>query len=424
MSDASERGSTVHQDHLSPALRARGRRLAIASHPAGMTHRMAYTDHLPTLVLVALGASDMVVGLQRAFEPLGQLLQLATLRLVGRFRKRSILIAGQVVGLVGGLPLLAFGALAAAPPPWGLAIALVAFASVAAGIVITQTVWFPLLRGYVERHRVGQFFGLLRTGWHLVLIVYFVGAQRWLAAAPGAFAPLFAVATLCGLLRIALVARLPEAPSELGQRIRMREALALLGSEPRLRLYLAGVGLAGAARQVVVPFAIVMMRRVLGLSDGDVMLATVAFFAGGFVSLYLWGRAVDRLAAWPVFLITAVGLACVYAALQAVDVATAGAVHMALIFFVLAVLNAGFGVADTNVRFALAPRQAPTRLLVVADVASNLAYGLAPFLAGAALDAAFALGVVPMVAYRVLFAGAAAATLLALLPLARLRPAG
>lgn len=47
---------------LAPAQRARGRQLAISSHPAGMTHRLVYTEQLPTLVLVALAVAPMIVA--------------------------------------------------------------------------------------------------------------------------------------------------------------------------------------------------------------------------------------------------------------------------------------------------------------------------------------------------------------------------
>ena len=40
---------------LDAATRARGRRLAIASHPAGMTFRTIFTEWVPTLALVGLG---------------------------------------------------------------------------------------------------------------------------------------------------------------------------------------------------------------------------------------------------------------------------------------------------------------------------------------------------------------------------------
>jgi len=411
-------GSTVPAaGALSPALRARGRRLTIASHLAGMTHRLVYTDQLPTLALVALGAGDSLIGLQRALEPVGQLLQLPTLRAVGRYRKRSILVVGQIISVIGGAPLVAFGSLAIVAAPWPLAITFASLVVAAAGIVVTDTVWFPLLRGFVEPARTGHFFGLLRSTWHVMLIVYFLVAQRWMALHPGAFGPLFAVATACGVLRVALVAVFPEAPAEMGDRIRVGEVLALLRHDGGLRRYLAGVSLCGGARRAVVPFVIVVMRRVLGLSEGAVLLTTLAYFAGGVASLYLWGRAVDRFGPAPVFRVTAIGIAALYAALLRLDHSATSVVPMVAFFFALNVLAGGFGVADTHVLFGLAPVHAPTRLLVAADVTSSVLYGVAPLAAGIALDAAFAIGVTPLTAYRMLFALAAIASVLSLVPL-------
>jgi len=408
---------------LPPAERKRGRRLAVLSHPAGMTHRTIYTEQLPTLALVGLGASEALVGLQRAFEPLSQLLQLGALRAVGRVRMRAILLAGQTFAVLAGLPLVAYGALAAAGPGVGPTIALTSLALCAVGLVVGNSVWFPLLRSYVEPGRIGQFFGVLRTGWHLTLIAYFLAAERWLAAHPGSFGPLFAAASLAGLLRIAMVARLPEAEGAARERLRVRDALGLLRSEPRLRRYLAGMTLYGAARRAATPFAIVMMRRTLGLSDADVVLTTAAFYAGGFASLYGWGRAVDRFGPLPVFRVTALGTAALLAAFAAFGGA-AGVAAMVGFFFLLAVLNAGFGVADTHVLFALAPEREPTPTLVVADVATSIAYGAGPFAAGLLLSAALDSGSEPELAYRVLFCAAAALTAFAPVPLRGLRSVG
>lgn len=403
---------------LTPAERRRGRRLAVLSHPAGMTHRTVYTEQLPTLALVGLGASESVVGLQRAFEPIAQLLQLVVVRAVGRVRKRTILVTGQSFAVLAGLPLVAYGALGEAGAHAGPAIALASLGLTAVGLVVGSAVWFPLLRGYVEPGRIGQFFGVLRTGWHLTLIAYFVAAQRWLAAHPGAFGPLFAVGLLAGVVRIAMVLRLPEAPGDGRARIRVRDALGLLKAEQSLRRYLSGMVLYGAARRTAIPFAIVMMRRTLGLSDADVVLATVAFYAGGFASLYGWGRVVDRFGSVPVFRVAAAGTAVLLVALAGWGGA-ASAPAMVAFFFVFAVLNAGFGVADTQVLFGLAPAREPTATMVVADVTSSLVYGAVPLLAGVLLDFAIGAGAVPADAYRVLFLATAILAALAPLPLRR-----
>jgi len=407
---------------LPAAERARGRLLAITSHPAGMTHRMVLTDHLPTLALVALGASESIVGLQRAFIYLAILLQLPTLRLVGRIPKRTILVGGQIVALLGTVPLLWFADLSAAPQARGVSIAMAAFAVTAIGFAICETVWFPLLHGYQESARIGQFFGRLRTGWHLTLIVYFLGAQRWLATHPGAFAELFAVAFALGVLRVALIVRLPERSEQTGSVIHVREALALLRSQPLLRRYLVGVAVAGSMRVIVFTFAIVMMRRVIGFSEGEVLYTTVAIFSGGLASLLLWGRVVDRVGPGPVFRWTALGQALLFLGFLFVSQHDAASLRLAIgLFFGLWALGSGFDVADTHVIFALAPADSPARTLVVTRVTDSLARGSAPLLVGVLLDRLLTAGIEPLLVYRCLFAGCAAVILLAIVPLRAFR---
>jgi predicted MFS family arabinose efflux permease len=198
--------------------------------------------------------------------------------------------------------------------------------------------------------------------------------------------------------------------------VRVRDTVGLLRRHPRLRRYLAGMILCGAPRRAALPFVVVMMRRSMQLTDADVLLTTVASFAGGFASLYAWGRVVDRFGAAPVFRGTALASAALLAALAAAG-PRAPLVAMVAFFFVFVALAAGFGVADTHVLFGLSPEQEATPTLVVADVTTSLAYGAAPFLAGVALELAIANGADPTGAYRVLFAAAGAAMALAPIPL-------
>lgn len=403
---------------LDPPTRARGRRLAIASHPAGMTFRTIFTEWLPTLALVGLGASPALVGLQSAFDPLCHLAQLGVLRAVGRFSKRALLVAGQLGAVAAGVPLLAYGWLVAAPGDLALAITLASFALAALGIAVCETVWFPMLRSYVEPGQVGRFFGLLRSGWHLTLIAYFFGARAWLERHPGELAPLFAVGIAAGLVRSVMVARLPERSERTGRPIRVRRALALLRTHPRLRRYLLGVGAQGALWTATLPFVILLMRRVVGLSEAEVLLTTVATYTGGLLSLYLWGRVVDTLGPARVFRWTSLGLALAFLTLLAArepgPFAVAG---FAGFFFVAAVLRAGFGVADTHVLFDLAPEDAPASLIVVATALTYLPRGLAPLGVGLVLERALVAGASPLAAYHTLFACAALLQLLVYLPL-------
>src|SRR5262245_14506670 len=129
--------------------RRRGRFLAIASHPTGHTFRLLFTQNLPTLALVSLGASEFQVGVQGAVAFAFVVLQLPTLRLVGHVSKRAILMAAHLFTLAVALPLVFFDRIAALPHEQGIGVALASFALVGVGTCVGETVWFPLLRAYV-----------------------------------------------------------------------------------------------------------------------------------------------------------------------------------------------------------------------------------------------------------------------------------
>ena len=399
---------------------ARGRRLAITSHPLGNTFRLIFTQHLPTLALVSLGASEFQVGLQSSFVFVFIALQLPTLRAVGRFSKRSLLVASHTFAVMTALPLVFWAELEALPGSRPVDLAMLSFGLVAVGVCIGETVWFPMLRAFVLPERIGRFFGTLRTGWHLALIFFYLFSQWWLDRHPGDFATLFGVGWALGFARTFLIARLPERSERTGERIRAREALALL-RDPRLRRYLEAVAWGHAIRMAAVPFVIVMLRRVVGFTDTEVMLTTVAHFTGGVASLYAWGRAVDRVGAIAVLRWTSAGQAVLLVALFFFAPVEHVVGLMVGWFFLLSVLASGFGVADTHVLFELTPPEAPTRTLVLGAVGVGIVTGSLPILAGALLQVflpegeAGALGV-----YQFFFAGLGMATLLVLRPLRRL----
>lgn len=371
---------------LDARARRRGRILAVASHPTGYTFRMIFSQNLPTLALVALGASELQVGLQGAFAFAFVALQLPTLRSVGHVSKRAILLAAHVFTLLAALPMVFFDRVAELPQQTAIAIALASFAFVGVGASVGETVWFPLLRGYVEPGQTGRFFGVLRTGWHLTLLLFYAGSQWWLTRHPGSFAPLFALGWGLGAARTFLIAGLPERSERTGVRVRVREALAL-ARDPRMARYLAIISIGNACRVTGTVFAIVMLRRAAGFSEGQVLYTTMAFVGGAAVSLYLWGHVVDRVGALPVLRATAAGKAVALLLLALAPLAVLDVAWTSLWFGVFAVLAAGFGVADTHLVFELTPPEAPARSLVLAAVATGLAAGLGPLLAGAALDA-------------------------------------
>ncbi len=379
---------------------------------------MVFTEHLPTLLLVSLGASEAQVGLQRAFLPGLQLLQLPTLRTIAWVSKRRILIAGQIFALVAALPLMGLGSGWVLEVENARFVALTSLACVAIGLNVGNTVWFPLLRSYVEPGRIGAFFGTLRSGWHLALVLYYAGAHFWLLRNPGSLEPLFVMAGLLGLLRAVLITRLPERSERTGEKIRVREALGIVRADPRLRAYLIGVGANGALRTSVIPFVIVMMRREIGFSEAQIVLSTLVLYAGGLVSLYLWGRVTDHLGAAPIFRICSIGLAILFLLLCLVDTTEAFDLALLLGFFIgFAIFTSGFGVADTQVLFQLTPPEAPARTLVIAGVLTSSLMALAPIFVGAVLEILLNQTNQPLAVYHSFFAVAATLQLIVFIPL-------
>lgn len=398
-------------NRLSDADRARGRRLAILSHPAGNAFAMALSEHLPTLALLALGAGESVVGGQSAIRTGANLLQLPTLRRVARIPKRKILTRGHLLAVAGMLPLLAFtplreAAQAGDPRPAWIALASLAVAS--AGISISNTVWFPMLRSYVEPERIGRFFGLIRSGWHSTLILFYLGAAFWLARAPGDFAPLFGVVFALGIVRILLISRMPEQSELTEERIRVREAFGLIRDSPPLRRLLTTVSSGQALRASVLPFSLVMLRREVGFSEAQLLATTIAIFAGGLVSLYFWGRVIDRRGAAVVFRTTSIGMGMLTLSLLAISRSGDGAFLGAMLFFFFyAILAAGFGMADTHVLFKLTPVESPARILVAAAVSVSMVAAVVPLAVGFGLEWGLATTSDRRLVYHVFFAIAA-----------------
>lgn len=383
-----------------------------------MTYWTAYTDHLPTLLLTFLGASEFQIGLQASFLPGLQLLQLPTLRAIARIHKRTILLAGQYAAVAGGLPLLFLDSLQSFDASVVRIIVLMSFAVVAAGLNVGNTVWFPMLRSYLDSDRIGQFFGIIRSVWHFALILYFITAQWWLGRHPGDFAPLFAGAWFFGVLRIPLIARMPERSERTEGKIRVREAFARVREDPRLQRYLIGVTLCAAIRTSTVPFAIVMMRREIGFTSGDILYTTLAFYAGAFVSLYLWGRVTDHIGSAPIFRMTSLGMAALMLLLTTVDSNDPQSLALMLLFFFgFSSLSAGFGVADTQVLFQLTPVAAPARTLVISGVITNGFRALAPVVVGIALEIALSRVEDRISVYHGFFATMAVLQTIAFLPL-------
>lgn len=406
---------------LSPEEQRRGRRLALTSHPFSMTYRMAFMGDLATQALVTLGAGPGAVGAFASLGGFASLLQLLGLRLVDRFGKRRLLIATQALACAASLPLLWFGWLQGLDAPWGWQVAWACLGVTSLALVCGSAAWWPLLHGYVPRSQTGRFFSVLRTLWHLFLIAFFVGCALWLRASPGGFAPLFGLAWSFGLVRIAVLWRAPERAEGAARPI--GSLFGELYRTPALRRYVIGVTLDQAVFRCMAPFTILLLRNHANLGEGQVMVVTVATFAGGMVALLPAGRLVDRLGPRPVLfwtclvrgaLVAGVGAAGIFLEGPALVAAVAG------LFVGWSFLFQAFGVAEVKVLFELAGEHNPTQLIVGSIVVRALFAGAIALLAGSALELLLRYSLAPpLTLYLWLFAGLALLQAGAALPFLR-----
>ena len=147
---------------------------------------------------------------------------------------------------------------------------------------------------------------------------------------------------------------------------------------------------------------------------------SAAMFSGGLVSLYLWGRVVDRIGPARVFVATSLGSALLLLSLLAVNGPGPHLVGwMMAYFFVRSVLSSGFGVADTRVLFELSPPEAPARTLVMASVVINLGRAVGPVAVGLGVERWLSQGSDPIGVYHTVFGIAALLSAVAVLPLRR-----
>jgi hypothetical protein len=404
---------------LEPQLQRRGRRLAVLSHPFSMTFRLAIVGGLATQALVTLGASAAAVGAQAGLVSFAALIQLPALRLLETTRKRSLLIATQVLALVAALPLVFFAYLSSLE---GLAVpaALVCLAGATLALTAGSAAWWPLLHGYVARSATGRFFAVLRSLWHVALIAFFLGSAWWLDHHPGDFGPLFGVAWVCGAIRVGLVVFFPERVER--NVLSLREVAHKARKVAPFRSYLAGVTLNQIVFRALPPFTILLLRREAGLSEGETLWLTVATFTGGLLALFPAGRVADKVGVRPVLLATCLLRALLVLGLAGAALSFSGRplLYAACgLFLTWAFLTSAFGVAEVKLLFSLAGESSPSGVIVISVVIRSVIAGLVALCVGFALDALITAGIAAIPVYVGFFVLAAGVQGCAALPFRR-----
>ncbi len=342
-----------------------------------------------------LGASNFIIGILAGIPAFMQLLQLPSVYLIERVRRRKLLYtAGALLGrsqwlLIALVPLFFTGR-------WGLILFLIGFTIRGVFLSVANLSMITILRDVVPENRIGEFFSR-RTRYAAAVSVvlglvagYFV--DWWGSAVPQhavyAYSILFTLGFLCGLVSIWFMTRIPEpvmTPSG-------RPFLALIRTpfqDQDFRRLLAFLGSWSFAVNLAVPFFTVYMLKRIGLDLWFVIFLGVLSQLVSLVFMEKWGAIADK------FSNKAVLRVCVPAFLLCLLAWTFTTMPdryfltvplLVVIHIVLGFATAGTSFASGNIVLKLAPKGEATSYLAARTMVNSLAAGIAPVIGGTFAD--------------------------------------
>jgi MFS family permease len=344
---------------------------------------------------LAMGASNKVIGLLAAIGPLAQVMQIPSILLVEKVRRRKLI--GLATAVPGRAMWLAVALIPFFVPPEArvgmlLAALAVRFALVnVAGCAVNSWV-----RDVVPEAQVGGYFARrmarsVAIGAALSLAAGF-GIDFWDARVGDVlhgYSVLFAAGAAAGLVGAAFLARTPEprmAPPA-------GDGFLRVLSEPfrsdSFRTLLYFLGSWSFAVNLAAPFFTVYLLKRLGLDMKWVLGLAVLSQLVHVLFLKLWGRLADRFtaksvlaASGPLFLVSI--LVWPFTTMPEVYVLT---VPLLVGIHVLSGMSsAGVNLASSSIALKAAPKGRATAYLATNAMVSGLAATVAPILAGLAAD--------------------------------------
>jgi MFS family permease len=345
---------------------------------------------------VALGASNLEIGLLAAVPSVVQFLQFPAVVLVERLRQRraicvwaagigrSFLIAASAAPLIGGSA--------------GVVVLIASIAIWQASAAVAGCAWNSWMRDLVPEADYGRFFGrraAANTAVAMTLaLLCGILIDRWKQFSPGhaiaAYMATFLVSAAVGFLGVRLLSITPDQPMAAGRS--HTHVLAILIAPFRDRNFRRLIVFLSAwsfAANLAAPFFAVYMLKSLGYSMTNVAVLTTASQLSNLAAVSLWGNLIDRFSnkavlgySAPLFLLCT--LAWTFTGLPWMTSIT---FYLLLTIHVLmGVATAGVALATGNIAMKLSPPGQATSFLAANSVASASCAALAPIIGGLCAD--------------------------------------
>ena len=351
----------------------------------------------PILVGYALllGASNTEVGLLAALGPMTQVLQLPTVALIERWRRRkAICIWGAAVGRTTSLGLLvlpwAVPSGARVPALFAVLLVVAAFGTVAGAA------WNPWMRDFLpeqNRNRVVARRMAIATGIGAPLALgagLAIDRLRTILGTPAeGYVLVLGMGVLAGLLGLVALGQIPEPPMAAATHRPWRDVVRAPFRHPEFRALVAFLAAWTFATSLSAPFFTVYLLKRLGLPMAAVLGAAVLSQVTTVLVLRAWGAVADRFQT-----LTVLRVSCAGFLLSVAGWPIAGMLHtpwlvlavIAAIHVLAGLTTAGVTLTTGTVAMELAPRGEAAGYLATNSLISGAAAALAPVLAGIGAD--------------------------------------
>jgi len=345
---------------------------------------------------LALGASNLAIGVLAAVPSAVQFLQFPAVILVERLRTRRAICA-WAAGT--GRVFLVFAALA----PFlggdaGVVLLVASIAAYQASAAVAGCAWNSWMRDLVPETEFGRFFGKRAAANTAVATTLalagglIVDRLRSVTAGPSgvAFTGIFLLGAAFGFLGVWLLAITPDQPmAPVAARPRALSLLAFPFRDRNFRRLMAFLSSWNFAANLAAPFFAVYMLKSLGYSLLTVVVLTTASQLSNLAAISVWGNLIDRFSnkavlsvSAPLYLLCA--LAWTFTGLAWVQPAT-----LYLLFGIhvlMGIATAGVALGSGNIAMKLSPPGQATAYLAASSVVSASCAAVAPILGGLCAD--------------------------------------
>ena len=348
-------------------------------------------------LMLKMGASNLAIGLLAAIPPLAQLIQLPSILLIEKIRRRRMIsMSASALSrtswfFIALIPLLF-------PMEMGLKLIFVAISFNAVFSAISNSSWNSWMRDLIPEDRLGSFYSrrmMLASilGIPLSLAAAFY-LDQWKRLFPNheiyAYSILFSLGFFAGMIGVYFISTIPEPRmASVEEKTSFFRMIALPFRNENFKNLIMFMGSWSFAVSLGAPFFTVYMLKRLQLDMSYIIGLSILSQFVNVVFLRIWGRFSDRFSnksvlgvSGPLFLVCFI--AWTFTTMPEKYFLTIPLLIIIHIFTGISI--AGAALASGNISLKLAPKGQATAFLAANSVVNSFAAGIAPILGGKFAD--------------------------------------